>query len=101
MKQFCGGLSNLKGVTDVCELCKEAKGKSISIKFIKNVRSKRSLNIIHMVLCCPVSLTYNHGHIYFLMLIDDYRRKVFACPLKSKSDVFDILKRFKSERKDF
>ena len=88
------GLPNLKGVIDTCNSCKEAKGKSISFKPINKIRAKRSLEILHMDLCGPIPKPSIHGHKYFLTIIDDYSRKVFAYPLKSKSDVFDTFERF-------
>ncbi|GBO10569.1 Retrovirus-related Pol polyprotein from transposon TNT 1-94 [Araneus ventricosus] len=95
------GLPKLKGNIDVCEPCKEAKGKSVSFKPIKKIRSKKPLELIHMDLCGPFPKASIHGHLYFLTIIDDYSRRVFAYPLKTKSDVFHTFSRFQKRAERF
>ncbi|GBL96556.1 Retrovirus-related Pol polyprotein from transposon TNT 1-94 [Araneus ventricosus] len=47
-----------------------------------------------MYLCGPFPKASVHGHRYFLTIIGDYSRRVFAYPLKTKSDVFNTVGRF-------
>ncbi|GBN63204.1 Retrovirus-related Pol polyprotein from transposon TNT 1-94 [Araneus ventricosus] len=54
-----------------------------------------------MDLCGPFPKASIHGHRYFLTIIDDYSRRVFAYPLKTKSDVFNNFSRFQKRAERF
>ncbi|GBM30959.1 Retrovirus-related Pol polyprotein from transposon TNT 1-94 [Araneus ventricosus] len=54
-----------------------------------------------MGLCGPFPKASIHGHRYFLTIVDDYSRRVFAYPLKTKSDVFNTFSRFQKRAERF
>ncbi|GBO14566.1 Retrovirus-related Pol polyprotein from transposon TNT 1-94 [Araneus ventricosus] len=54
-----------------------------------------------MDLCGPFPKASIHGHGYFLTIIDYYSRRVFAYPLKTKSDVLNTSSRFQKRDERF
>lgn len=87
---------NFKEKTDLkCVVCIKAK---MSRKPFNNIgtRATKILEIVHSDVCGPFSVR-SHGHAhYFVSFIDDFTRKVFAYPIKSKSDVFTKFVEFKN-----
>ncbi|GFW51545.1 retrovirus-related Pol polyprotein from transposon TNT 1-94 [Trichonephila clavipes] len=84
-----------------CIPCKLAKSKRVSFKKTGAVRSKRSLELLHMDLCGPMPTESQGGNKYFLSIIDDYSRKVTVFPIRNKSDVFHTFIRFQKRAERF
>ena len=74
-----------------------ARGKNIKNPFPKSeTKTKGTLEIIHSYVCGPIPSTYLSGYEYCVTFIDDYSRKTWIYFLKTKSEVFDKFKEFKS-----
>uniref|UniRef100_A0AAG5DT47 Retrovirus-related Pol polyprotein from transposon TNT 1-94 n=1 Tax=Anopheles atroparvus TaxID=41427 RepID=A0AAG5DT47_ANOAO len=63
---------------------------------IKGQRADRVLELIHSDLCGPMETASIGGNRYFITFIDDSSRKAFVYFLKSKTEVFETFKHFKS-----
>ena len=57
-------------------------------------RKKNVLELIHSDVFGPVNIKSLGGASYFVTFIDDASRKVWAYPMKSKSEVFEIFQKF-------
>lgn len=88
------GLPKLKGELTPCDACKEAKARRVNFKPKHSIRSKKPLELLHLDLCGPMPKASINGHRYFLGIVDDFSRKVWTYPLKSKSDTFPTFKIF-------
>lgn len=98
MKHCVNGLM-LKGSATIdksnCIICCE--GKQTRLPFsTTGTRSKRLLEIIHGDVCGPMEVMSIGGSKYFLLLVDDFSRMSFVYFIKSKSDVFQFFKQFKT-----
>ena len=60
-------------------------------------RSKEILDLIHSDACGPIYEKSLGGHLYYVTFIDDHSRKTWLYLLKTKDEVFDKLKEFRSE----
>ena len=58
--------------------CKEVKGKNISFKLIRKIRSKNSTDYVFIDLCGPIIKTCKHRYEYYLRIIDNYCCKILA-----------------------
>jgi len=80
---------------DVCETC--IRGKMTRAPFMNSSRGKTELlEIIHSDLCGPMSVNSNGGARYFVTFIDDSSRWCQTHFLKSKDQVLNAFKDFKS-----
>ena len=80
-----------------CETC--AKGK-ITVKPFPQVSENRSselLSVIHSDVCGPINKNSYGGARFFVTFIDDFSRYVSVYFLKSKDQVFNTFKQYKSE----
>ena len=87
------GLPNLKNQDLNCEICKLNKHKRVSFKSVNSNRSKCPLDLIYADVWGPQETTGFNGEKYFLSVIDDYSKKVAIYPIKTKSQVCQVLKR--------
>ena len=77
-----------------CKGC--ARGKNIKNPFPKSeTKTKGTLDMIHCNVCGLVPSTYLSGYD-----IDDYSRKTWIYLLKTKSEVFEKFKEFKSLKRN-
>ena len=60
-------------------------------------RSKEILDLIHSNVCGPMSNKSLRDHPYYVRSIDDHSRKTWLYLLKTKDEVFDKFKEFRSE----
>ncbi|UYV81944.1 hypothetical protein LAZ67_21000209 [Cordylochernes scorpioides] len=77
----------------LCDDCCVAKSTKEPHKPIRNIRSKRPLELVHTDICGPMPVRSIGGNAYFLTFIDDYSRKITLFCLKHKNEV---LKHFDS-----
>ena len=60
-------------------------------------RSKEILDLIHSDVCGFMSDKSLGGHIYYVTFIHDHSRNTYLYLLKTKDEVFDKFKEFRSE----
>lgn len=78
-----------------CDTC--AQGKHARSPFSeKGDRANKLLELIHSDVCGPFSVRSLSGAVYYVSFIDDYSKKVFIFPLKSKGQVFSKFVEFKT-----
>lgn len=89
---------NLQRVPETIKCITCAKGKIATKPFPKesSSRSQYLLELIHSDVCGPLRVSSAGGARYLLTFIDDKSRKNFIYLLKSKSEVFEKFKEFKS-----
>jgi hypothetical protein len=78
----------------ICKGC--AQGNHVKKSFpSSDSKAKGTLDIIHSVLCGPMSSASLSRNVYYVSFIDDFSRKTWICFLKAKSEVFNKFKEFK------
>lgn len=95
------GLPELKGAVRDCRPCKETKFKRVTFKPINRIFTQKPLELLHTDLCGPLPTTSIHGHRYFMTIIDDFSRKVFCFPLKSKAEALETFIKFQKRAERF
>lgn len=60
-----------------------------------NYRATRKLELVHADLCGPISSVTPGGSQYFLLLVDDYSRRMWVFLLKRKDEAFYAFNKFK------
>lgn len=70
-----------------CIVCAQGKQSRSPFNDIGH-RATKILEIVHSDICGPFSVNSLGGCRYFLSFVDDFSRKVFVYPLKSKGEVF-------------
>jgi hypothetical protein len=80
------------------EICKGCMlGKNIKKAFPNSDnRAQGILDLVHYVVCGPMSSPSLSGCLYYVIVIDDYSKKCWICFLKDKSDTFDQFKEYKA-----
>lgn len=78
-----------------CSVCCEGKQTRLPFK-TKGTRATNALEIVHGDVCGPMENLSIGGARYFLLLVDDYTKMSFVYFLKSKDEVFQSFKTFKS-----
>ena len=73
---------------DLCEHCIYGRQKGVSFVRGGYVINTNLLESIHSDVFGPVNIKSLRGESYFVTFIDDASRKVWPCPMKSKSEVF-------------
>ena len=95
--QLVHGIPNMKldheGVYKGCSLGKHTRKPFHN----SETRSKEILDLIHSYVCGPMSNKSLGGHLYYMTFIDDHSRKTWLYLLKTKDEVFDKFKAFRSE----
>lgn len=86
--------TNVNNSYPVCEPCCE--GKQCRLPFKRGSRAQAILELVHTDVCGPMENASIGGAKYFVTFIDDFSRKVYVYIIKSKSDVFEKFKIFKS-----
>ncbi|KAG8232255.1 hypothetical protein J437_LFUL011809 [Ladona fulva] len=80
----------------VCDNCVKAKQTRASFPRGRSERSKKILGIIHSDVCGPMDEVSLGGHKYFATFIDDKTRYTYVALLKSKDEVLEKIKLYKT-----
>jgi transposase InsO family protein len=54
------------------------------------------LNIVHSDICGPFDVLSTGGNKYFMTFVDEYSRMIWLYHIKTKSDAFEVFKKFKT-----
>jgi hypothetical protein len=91
----CGMFSISLSKNEICKGC--MLGKNIKKSFLSSDnRAQGILDLVHSDVSGPMSSPSLNGCLYYVIFIDDYRRKCWIYFLKVKSDTFDKFKEYKS-----
>ena len=89
-------MDDLKG-EEACECCQKAR--QTRLPFNRNARrTKRPFELVHTDICGPFPQSYD-GFKYFVTFTDDFSRFTCIFPMKNKSDLKDIFKRYSRRMK--
>ena len=80
----------------MCGACQASKQHRSSFKDGESWCASKVLQLIHADICGPMNTSSVTGCKYFLLIVDDFSRKMWVYILKHKSDVFSIFQKFKS-----
>jgi transposase InsO family protein len=79
----------------ICKGC--AEGKSVKSPFPSSEsKAKGVLDIIHSDVCGPMSTSSSNGYVYYVSFIDEFSCKGWIYFLKTKGEVFNKFKEFKT-----
>jgi transposase InsO family protein len=92
-KGMVRGLPSLDHVEQFCDVCVLTKQKRLPFPQQSSFQAKERLELVHGDLCGPVTPTTPGGRRYFLLLIDDLSRYMWAVVLGSKGEAADAMKR--------
>jgi hypothetical protein len=95
------GLPPLAQVDQICEACLAGKHRRAPFPSVAQRRSTRVLELLHGDLCGPITPATPSGNQYFLLLVDDYSRYMWAVLLPTKDGASQAIKRVQAaaERK--
>jgi hypothetical protein len=99
MKKLHGyGLLDLSGLEsfDTCELC--LLGNMNKAPFTKSCeRATDLLELVHRVVCSPMSTIARGGYEYFATFTDDFSRYGYVYLIMDKSETFEKFKEFQGK----
>jgi len=94
-EKLVSGLPLIKTPIKVCENCWISKQFRTSFSNFTTSRSSEILQVMYSDVCGPFEVPSLGGNKYFLLLVDDFSRKIWIYLLKAKSEVYKIFKEFK------
>lgn len=94
-KEMALGLPDLVQPNGICTGCLMAKQTRKPFQKEANFRASHPLKLIHADLCGPISPTIKGGNKYFMLLVDDYSRVMWAYMLTNKDTALEVFKKFK------
>jgi transposase InsO family protein len=92
-KEMVCGMPCVDHVEQLCDTCAVTKLKHRPFPCQASYRAIKQLELMHSDLCGPVSLATPGGRRYFLLLVDDTTRYMWAVLLDSKVAAADAIKR--------
>lgn len=90
------GLQALLVSRKTCEGCLISKQVRKSFPSQTMFHAKERLELIHGDICEPIYPPTPARNRYFLLLVDDYSRKIWVYMLKEKGEAFEAFKKFRS-----
>ncbi|CAI7839436.1 unnamed protein product [Closterium sp. NIES-54] len=78
---------------DYCEICLLSKFTRFPFHSVTG-RSKKPLELVHMDLAGPLPVQGHKGEQYFLTIVDDWSRLMWAYPLKQKEHAVSTIKEY-------
>ena len=82
------------GKLNFCEACAEGKSHCAPFKPVREVQSKKRLELVHSDVAGPMKIESLGGARYFVTFIDDFSRCVTVYPITQKSEVLDKFKKW-------
>lgn len=83
-------------VCDDCQVCAVGKMTRAAIPGTSNPgRATRKLQLVHSDVCGPITPASWGGSQYFVTFTDDFSRRIWAFPMRLKSETFQCFRRFK------
>jgi transposase InsO family protein len=92
-KGMVRGLPSLDHVEQFCDVCVLTMQRWLPFPQQSSFRAKEQLELVHEDLCGPVTTATPRGRRYFLLLIDDFSRYMWAVVLGSKGEAADAIRR--------
>lgn len=90
------GIPDFTQPKEMCSGCLLSKQARAPFPSQSKFAAKERLELIHGYICGPISPPTPAGNRYFLLLVDDFSRKMWVFMLKQKSDALAAFKKFKT-----
>ncbi|KAJ9567488.1 hypothetical protein OSB04_003454 [Centaurea solstitialis] len=94
LSKYCLPVSN-KTFDFHCNSCSVGKSSKLNL-LSSDYKSSHILDLVFCDVWGPAPVTSFDGHTYFLLCVDHFSKFMWLFPLKRKSDVVDVFKRFVS-----
>ena len=91
-KGMVASLPPIEDWKEPCKACMMGKQQRKAFPHESQNRSKTPLELVHANLCGKISTPAMGGSFYFLLMVDDYSRKMWVYFLREKADVFGKFK---------
>ena len=95
-EEMAHGIPRLTHPRGICEGCLMSKQARKPFPHQTSFAAKRVLELIHGDICGPITPETCARNRYFLLLVDDFSRKMWVYMLKSKSEAFATFKKFRA-----
>lgn len=95
-KHMAHGIPEFGQPKGVCTGCLMAKQSRKSFPNQTSFRASQPLELIHADLCGPISPVTKGGNRYFMLLVDDYSRVMWAYMLATKDEALENFKKFRA-----
>jgi len=94
IKQICTNFPYVQSVNNsICDICHFAK--LHKLPFPKSTTTSAAIfDLIHVDKWGPMSIMYVHGHKYFLSIVDDLSKHMWAYMMHSKGETRSLLRNF-------
>jgi transposase InsO family protein len=89
------GLLSVDHVQQLCDACLAGKQRRAPFPQKAKYRAKDTLELVHADLCGPIWQANPSGKRYFMLLVDDASRYMWAVMLSMKDSAEDTIKKFK------
>nr|KAJ0194783.1 hypothetical protein LSAT_V11C700360190 [Lactuca sativa] len=96
-KGLIEGVPQMKIPTQPCEGCLMGKQTRNSFPSQTSYRAKKKLELLHGDLCVPITPPTPTGNRYFMLIVDDYSRVMWAYLMKTKDEVLQTFKMFRGK----
>jgi hypothetical protein len=90
------GMPHVDHVEQFCDSCVLTKLRRLPFSHQASFRAKEKLELIHGDLCGPMTPPTPGGQRYFLLLVDDVSRYMWAVLLDAKAAAADAIKRLQA-----
>lgn len=94
--QLVVGLPLLDHVEQLCDACLAGKQRRASFPQKVQYRATEQLELVHADLCGPISPETSGGKKYFMLIVDDMSRYMWAVLLTAKNGASTAIKHFKA-----
>ena len=88
------GLPTLSDLSHVCDACMMGKHQRSAIPKESQNRTKSPLQLIHIDLSGKMVTPAMGGSLYYMLVVDDFSRKMWVYFLREKAEAFQIFKRW-------
>jgi transposase InsO family protein len=96
-KELAVGIPTIEHPDEICHGCLSAKQTHNPYPQVAKWRATKTLELIHVDLCGPITPWTVGGNRYFMLLIDDFSRWSYVYMLKSKDQALDAFVKYKAE----
>ena len=93
--QMVRGLPKIAHVEEICDGCMVGKQHRLPFPTTSTFRASKPLELVHCDLCGPISPNTAGGKRYFLLVVDDYSRHMWAELLSTKDEALQCVKKIK------
>lgn len=95
-KELATGIPRFVQPKKTCKGCLMSKQTRRPFPDKANFMAKTKLELVHADLCGPISPPTSAGNRYFMLLVDDFSRVMWAYMLKTKDEALEVFRKFRA-----